>query len=49
MKKTTKSINQAGTVPDGVTIYKVTALLFDEEVDIYFALDGPETILKIYT
>ena len=42
MKKTTKSRIQAGTVPDGVKSYKVTPSLVDKEVDIYFALDGPE-------
>ena len=42
VKKTTKSRIQAGTVPDGVTHYQVTASLVDEEVDNYFTLDGPE-------
>ena len=40
---------QAGTVPDGVTHYQVTASLVDEEVDNYFILDGPERNFEVYT
>lgn len=42
MKKMTKSRIQAGTVPDDIKSYKVTPSFVDKEVDIYFALDGPE-------